>query len=272
MTMKVLFIGGGNMARALIGGWLGRGHPPLTVRAVDIDAAARARLERDFGIATFADGAPAVRDADCVVLAVKPQQLRAVAETLRSEISGKLVVSIVAGVRATDLADWLGGHACLVRAMPNMPALVHAGISGLFALPGADATARGQAETLLSAVGSVIWFDRESLLDAVTAVSGSGPAYVFYFMEALMAAGVELGLGPEHARLLTIETFRGAAMLAAQTGALPADLRSQVTSKGGTTAAALMSLTHDDVATAIIRAVAAAERRSRELGDAHEQP
>jgi pyrroline-5-carboxylate reductase len=264
--MNITFIGGGNMAAAMIGGLLKRGWQPQRLRAVEISAQARERLERDFGIAACAGMETGVAGADCVVLAVKPQQLRDAAKVLRRLLGAQLVVSIAAGVRCADLSRWLGGYARIVRAMPNTPALVGAGIAGLYAMPAVDAAGREQAQAVLDAVGETLWFEREPELDAVTAVSGSGPAYVFYFIEALQAAAAELGLAPEAARRLALQTFRGAVALAAQ-GEEPALLRARVTSRGGTTERALAALEADAVLPAIVRAVKAAAERSRELGE-----
>jgi pyrroline-5-carboxylate reductase len=265
--MNITFIGGGNMARALIGGLLAKGHAAAKLRVVEIDAGARAALVREFGVSAFERPEDALTGVECVLLAVKPQKLRAVAATLAGKLGAATVVSIAAGIRSSDLTRWLGGHAHVVRAMPNTPALVHAGVSGLYATPGADADDRARAEALLGAVGRVVWLGEETLLDAVTAVSGSGPAYVFYFIEALEAAGRELGLDAAQARALALGTFEGAAKLAAGAAESPAELRARVTSKGGTTEAALASLTQDQVAAALARAVRAAADRSRALGD-----
>lgn len=265
--MNITFIGGGNMARALIGGLLAKGHAATSLRVVEIDAAARAALVREFGVRAFERPAEALTGAECVLLAVKPQQLRAVAATLAGQLGTATVVSIAAGIRSSDLTRWLGDHAHVVRAMPNTPALIHAGVSGLYATPGAGAEDRARAEALLGAVGRVVWLGEEALLDAVTAVSGSGPAYVFYLIEALEAAGRELGLDALQARALALGTFEGAAKLAAGAAESPAELRARVTSKGGTTEAALASLAHDQVAAALARAVRAAADRSRALGD-----
>jgi pyrroline-5-carboxylate reductase len=201
------------------------------------------------------------------VLAVKPQQLREVAERLRPLLGGQLVISIAAGIRAGDIARWLGGHTNLVRAMPNTPALIRAGITGLCALPGVGAGGRAGAERILGAVGQTLWLDDESLLDAVTAASGSGPAYVFYFIEALQDAALALGLAQGDARRLALATFLGAARLAADSAEEAAVLRARVTSKGGTTERAIGVLDEARVKQHIVRAVAAAAERSRELGD-----
>jgi pyrroline-5-carboxylate reductase len=264
--MKIAFIGGGNMAGALIGGLRRAGAVPADLLAVEIDAARRAQLQREFGIATAAAPDPALAAFDVLVLAVKPQQMKPACAALAPHVERQLVLSVAAGIRARDLARWLGTQA-IVRAMPNTPALIGRGVSGLAALAAVSETQRGAAEKILRAVGEVVWFDDEAQLDAVTAVSGSGPAYVFYFIEALIDAGRELGFTEPQARTLALATFTGAAELAARSAEPVSVLRERVTSKGGTTAAALASLEKDGVKAAIVRAVAAAQRRAVELGD-----
>ncbi len=264
--MKIAFIGGGNMAGALIGGLRRAGTAAADLLAVEIDAGRRAALERDFGIATAETPDARLTGFDVLVLAVKPQQMKSACAALAPHIGAQLVLSVAAGIRARDLARWLGTQA-VVRAMPNTPALIGRGISGAAALAGASQAQRDAAEKVLRAVGEVVWFADEAQLDAVTAVSGSGPAYVFYFIEALIDAGRELGFTEAQARALAIATFTGAAELAARSAEPVAVLRERVTSKGGTTAAALASLERDGVRAAIVRAVAAAERRAVELGD-----
>ncbi len=263
---KVSFIGGGNMAAAIIGGLIASGTQPADIEVVEINADARAQLAARFGVVTHSDVSQARLHA-LIVLAVKPQSLPEVAATLASRLDGQLVVSIAAGVRVADLARWLGGHPRIVRAMPNTPALVQAGIAGLYASAALGQEARSQAEAVLRAVGGVVWVEDESQLDAVTAVSGSGPAYVFYFIESLEAAAVAQGLAPATARQLALQTFFGAAKLALESGEEPAVLRQRVTSKGGTTERGLSALDDAAVGLAIGQAVEAASRRSAELGD-----
>lgn len=264
--MKITFIGGGNMAGALIGGLIQRGFKPSDIYVVEINADARTTLTRAFKLNTYAAiCAEAVR-TDLIVLAVKPQQLCAVAGELKPLLHAQLVVSIAAGVRAEDLARWLGGYPCLVRAMPNTPALVRAGVTGLYALSGVSAAQHQQAQEVMEAVGTCVWLEQESQMDAVTAISGSGPAYVFYFIEALEAAALELGLSPTQSRELALATFMGAAQLAQQSHDDPATLRAKVTSKGGTTEQAIRALDEADVKALIQRAVRAAATRSAELG------
>ncbi len=263
---KVSFIGGGNMAAAIIGGLIASGTQPTDIEVVEINADARTNLSARFGVVTHTDLSQARLHA-LIVLAVKPQSLPDVAAALASHLAGQLVVSIAAGVRVADLGRWLGGHTRIVRAMPNTPALVQAGIAGLYAPDQVDHDARSQAEAVLRAVGGVVWVEDEPLLDAVTAVSGSGPAYVFYFIESLVAAAVAQGLAPDTARQLALQTFFGAAKLALESGEEPAVLRQRVTSKGGTTERGISVLETAAVKLAIGQAVEAASRRSAELGD-----
>ena len=263
---NISFIGGGNMARALIGGLLQQGFSAGNINVVEPDHEKRERLQHDLGVKT-SEQLPSVHDADIVVLAVKPQQLRDLAIFLGSLLKSQLVISIAAGVRSQDLSRWLGGCAAVVRAMPNTPAQVRAGVTALFAMPGVSTQQRHQADILLSAVGQTLWLSEENQMDAVTAISGSGPAYVFYFIEALQQAALDLGLPSEQARMLSLHTFAGASALAVQSADDPASLREQVTSKGGTTERALLSMQEAQVKPAIERAAAAAAERSRELGD-----
>src|SRR5262245_56131151 len=265
--MNVTFIGGGNMASAMIGGLVRKRWPRKAIEVVEIDAAARQRITRALKVKVHsALDARAVRTG-CIVLAVKPQQAREVAQALRPLLRGQLVITIAAGIRLKDLARWLGGYERIVRVMPNTPALVLAGISGLCAHRAVSARERAAAQKILGAVGTTLWLEREEDLDAITAVSGSGPAYVFYFIEALERAGRELGLAADAARRLALETFAGAVRLVAQSGDAPETLRGRVTSKGGTTERALLSMEADGAKEEIVRAVRAAAGRSRELGD-----
>ena len=264
--MKISFIGGGNMARALIGGLLAKGQAASDISVIEPDADKRAQLQSDFGIAT-SDQLPAAAIADIIVLAIKPQQLRDVAIFLGSLLDHQLVVSIAAGVRCADLIRWLGSYGAVVRVMPNTPAQVQAGVSALYAAEGVSAEQQKLAETVMSAVGTTLWLESEEQMDAVTAMSGSGPAYVFYFLEAMQQAGSTLGLAPGQARELALQTFLGAAKLAAGSEHDFATLRTQVTSKGGTTERALNHMESAGVKVAIIEAVQAAAERSRELGD-----
>ncbi len=265
--MKVLFVGGGNMANALIGGLTQRGWSGADCTVVEIDEAARRRLSDAFGVRALDRLPTTLAGQDVVLLAVKPQLLRPVAQSLAPLIAGCPVISIAAGIRTLDLSRWLGGHERVVRVMPNTPALVLAGVTALYAMPGATEDDRGLAESILSAVGTTLWVEREDLLDSVTAVSGSGPAYVFYFIEALTQAAEELGLTPAQARLLATETFHGSAVLARQSEEEASVLRARVTSKNGTTERAVRTLDAEDVRRRIVEAVKQAAVRSRELGD-----
>jgi pyrroline-5-carboxylate reductase len=264
--MRILFIGGGNMATALIGGLLQQGFKPGDLRVVEVAEQARQHLQKQFGIAVAASPDGDIAE-DVVLLAVKPQNMRAVATDLARCLRGQLVVSIAAGIRTVDLARWLGGHERIVRAMPNTPALIRSGIAGLFAAENVKQADRDSAQGILAAVGSVVWVSDEQDIDTVTAISGSGPAYVFYFIEALEQAAIELGLGEEQAHALAVQTFTGAARLATASADSAAVLRARVTSKGGTTEAALKAMDANHVKRAIVEAVRAAAARSRELGE-----
>ncbi len=266
--MNITFIGGGNMASALISGLLQQGFSPSDLRVIEVNPDARATHSRVFEIKTFSAICAEALQVDLVLLAVKPQQLKAVAEELRPLLREQLVLSIAAGVRAQNLSHWLGDYARVVRAMPNTPALVRAGITGLYALPEVSSQERGQAQQVLEAVGSCVWLSDEEQMDALTAVSGSGPAYVFYFIEALETAAIELGLSAEQGRELALATFLGAAQLARSSPDDPATLRAKVTSKGGTTERALQMLEQADVKGLIHGAVRAAAQRSKEMGEA----
>jgi pyrroline-5-carboxylate reductase len=265
--MRATFIGGGNMASALIGGLLKQGWSAGDLTVVEILPAAREALARRFGVAVRDALAQPLEAEETIVLAVKPQQMRAAARELQPRLGSQLVVTIAAGIRTRDLSRWLGGYGRIVRVMPNTPALVLAGVSALYAMPAVDRAGRQAAERILSAVGGALWVEREELMDAVTAVSGSGPAYVFYFMEAIMQAAEQLGLSPDQAQRLTLETFYGSACLARESGESPAALRARVTSKGGTTERALEALDDAGVRRHLIDAVLRAAERSRELGD-----
>jgi pyrroline-5-carboxylate reductase len=266
--MKIGFIGGGNMARAIIGGLVAKGARAADIVVVEIDAAARLKLVSELGVAAIESPDAQLAGMEVVILAVKPQQMRAAARALAPHLADPLLVTIAAGIRIESLSRWLGGRKRIVRAMPNTPALVHAGVTGLHALPGVGADDRKTAEKLMSAVGAAIWFESESDLDAVTAVSGSGPAYVFYAMEALESAARELGLPEGASRSLALWTFVGATKLAIERGEDAAALRAQVTSRGGTTERALEVLEEARVKDHFIAAVKAACERSRELGAA----
>jgi len=264
--MRILFIGGGNMATALIGGLLQQGFKPGDLRVVEVAEQVRQHLQKQFGIAVAASPDGDIAE-DVVLLAVKPQNMRAVATDLARCLRGQLVISIAAGIRTVDLARWLGGHDRIVRAMPNTPALIRSGIAGLFAAVNVKQADRDSAQGILAAVGSVVWVSEEQDIDTVTAISGSGPAYVFYFIEALEQAAIELGLNEEQAHALAVQTFSGAARLAAASEESAAVLRARVTSKAGTTEAALKAMEASHIKRAIVEAVRAAAARSRELGE-----
>jgi len=267
--MRIAFIGGGHMATSLIGGLRARGMPGDAIWVADPVPAQIKRLRRDFGVNGTPDNSAAVREGDIVVLAVKPQDMAGVARGISTELARGChnVISIAAGIRLADLARWLGADTPVVRAMPNRPALIGAGVTALCAGPAVDDEGRTAVDGVMSAAGATVWLSEESQMDAVTAISGSGPAYFFLLVEALEGAGIELGLVPETARRLAVETARGAGRMAAESLESPATLREQVTSKGGTTAAALEVLEGAGVRDIFTRAVTAAARRSAQLAD-----
>lgn len=267
--MKISFIGGGNMASALIAGLVGKLAAGPDIHVVDPSEEALERLNGRYGVGTASAIGPGVASSEVVVLAVKPQQMREVAAALRPQLahSKPLVLSIAAGIRAADLSRWLGGYGAIVRSMPNTPALIGMGITGMVAMAGVSEEQKQAADSIMRAVGKTAWLDDESLIDPVTAVSGSGPAYVFYFLEAMQQAAQELGLSPEQGKELALATFTGAAQLAAQSDEPVEVLRQRVTSKGGTTHAAITSMEQAAVRQAIVEAIKAAAARGRELGD-----
>ena len=267
---RIGFIGAGNMAQALIGGLIGRGVAAERIRAIEPYAQTRDAVQAKYGIVVDEVASDALGACSVIVLAVKPQVMRAVcaeiAPHLQRGARAPLIVSVAAGIRARDLGRWLDTDR-VVRVMPNTPALVGAGITGMAALPGATADDRTLAEAMLLAVGEVVWVDDEAKLDGVTALSGSGPAYVFLFIEAMQEAAARLGFTPEQGRQLAVATFAGAAKLAAQSSEPASVLRERVTSKGGTTYAALTTMGERGVKEAIVDGVLAAAARSVELGD-----
>ncbi len=270
----ISFIGGGNMARSLVGGLLARGSSPACIHVSEPHAPLREALALDFSIDVHADNAAAAAAGDVWVFATKPQVLRAVAESLAplAQQHRPLVISIAAGVSSTQLERWLGGHLAVVRAMPNTPALLGAGATGLFANATVDAAQHALAEQLLSATGLVAWIDDEAQMDAVTALSGSGPAYVFLLAEAMQAAGEAQGLGADTARALALQTIFGAARMLVESGEPAALLRQRVTSPGGTTQAALDAFEAGGFRELVASAIAAATRRGGELSAANESP
>jgi pyrroline-5-carboxylate reductase len=264
--MKIGFLGGGNMASALIGGLIAKGHDARAISVVELSAPARERLAAQYAVRVSTAPDAALLGADTLVLAVKPQDMRGALASLAAAVRGKLVISIAAGVTVDTLSRWLGGHRKLVRCMPNTPALIGAGISGLYAPPEVSREERKKAETIVSAVGEIVWLAEERLLDPVTAVSGSGPAYVFWFIEQLASSAEGLGIPKDAALKLALHTVLGAARLAVEKQELPEVLRKQVTSKGGTTEAALKVFDEEKLAERFARAIEAASRRGAELG------
>lgn len=264
--MKITFLGGGNMAIALVGGLMQRGFAPHDLSVIEILPEARERLNTQFSINVFSEATAEALACDVLVLAVKPQQMRAALASLPAGDSKPLIVSIAAGLLVNDLARWMGGYRRIVRAMPNTPALIGAGMTGLYADPAASAQDKQRAEAILGAVGETVWVDKESLIDSVTAISGSGPAYVFLFLEAMQEAARDLGLTAETARTLAIQTVLGSAQLAQQSIDPVEVLRQRVTSKGGTTEAALKKKAALGVKEGLIAGMHAAAERSRELG------
>ncbi|KAI2679140.1 pyrroline-5-carboxylate reductase [Pseudomonas sp. TNT3] len=264
---RIAFIGAGNMAASLIGGLRAKGLDATQIRASDPGAETRARVNAEHGIEVFADNADAIQGADVVVLAVKPQAMKAVCEAIRPSLKpNQLVVSIAAGITCASMNNWLGDQP-IVRCMPNTPALLRQGVSGLFATGQVTAEQREQAQELLSAVGIALWLNEEQQLDAVTAVSGSGPAYFFLLIEAMTAAGVKLGLPAEIAAQLTLQTALGAAHMAVASDVDAAELRRRVTSPAGTTEAAIKSFQAGGFEALVEKALGAAAHRSAEMAE-----
>lgn len=266
---RISFIGGGNMARSLVGGLLADGAPPGTLQVAEPDPARRAALQADFGITVGADNAAAAAAAEVVVLAVKPQVAPDVAREIAAAVTahGALVISVAAGIRSSDLERWLGAGAPVVRAMPNTPALLGCGATVLYAGEGVSDAQRELAEGILRAVGSVSWVAQEDQMDAVTALSGSGPAYFFLLIESLADAATQQGLPQDLARLLAVETALGAARMALESEEPIDALRRRVTSPGGTTEAALQAFEDGGFRELVATALRRAEARSRELAD-----
>lgn len=262
--MTIAFLGGGNMAAALIGGLIAKGTDARSICVIEVNPAARERLAARYPVQIASAPDAAVQRSEALVLAVKPQDARAALATV--SLDKQLVISIAAGLTLGALSRWLGAYRKIVRCMPNTPALIGAGITAMHALPEVSAEDRRKAEAILAAVGEVVWVSEERLLDPVTAVSGSGPAYVFWFIEQLAASGEKLGLPAEVARKLALHTVLGAAKLVAQSDESPARLRQNVTSKGGTTEAALKVFDEEKLAERFRRAIEAASQRGAELG------
>jgi pyrroline-5-carboxylate reductase len=265
LPSAIAFIGGGNMASAILGGLLKAGRPAASLIVVEPYAPAREALRRKLGIVALEAADASLAGAATVVWAVKPQSFADAVAPCRAHVAGALQLSVMAGIRSETLVAATGSPA-VVRSMPNTPALIGQGIAGLYARDAVSAAQRAEVEAVLAPTGRVLWVEREADLDAVTALSGSGPAYVFYFIEAMMQAAAEMGLSAEQGRQLALATFAGATALAQQSDDPPSVLRERVTSKGGTTHAALTSLEADGVKAAFVRALHAARRRAGELG------
>ncbi|KPD28494.1 MULTISPECIES: pyrroline-5-carboxylate reductase [Pseudomonas aeruginosa group] len=267
-TPRIAFIGAGNMAASLIGGLRAQGVPAERIRASDPGAEQRAKIAGEFAIDVVESNAEAVAGADVVVLAVKPQAMKAVCQALAPALQAEqLIVSIAAGIPCASLEAWLGQPRPVVRCMPNTPALLRQGASGLYANAQVSAVQREQAGQLLSAVGIALWLDDEAQIDAVTAVSGSGPAYFFLLMQAMTDAGEKLGLSRETASRLTLQTALGAAQMALSSEVEPAELRRRVTSPNGTTEAAIKSFQANGFEALVEQALNAASQRSAELAE-----
>lgn len=264
--MKITFLGGGNMANALIGGMLKQGFAAADITVIDPGSEARARLAQSYAVNCLESAEMLTAAGDVLVLAVKPQQMKEAVAPLAGKLGNTLVISIAAGLDMAALSRWLGGHRQIVRCMPNTPALIGAGITGLCALPEVSTEQRATADRVLRTVGTTVWIEDEAKIDGVTAISGSGPAYVFLFIEALQQAAADLGFTPEQGRLLAIETVQGAAALAANSAEPASVLRERVTSKGGTTAAALQVMADTGVKEGIVAGCMAAAARGQELG------
>jgi len=263
----IAFIGGGNMASAIIGGLIQQGVPARRIDVVEPWAEARAALLQQHGVTAQEAAGPALQRAGLVVWAVKPQTFKDAAAAVRPHTApGAVHLSVAAGIRSDSIAAWLGSDR-IVRTMPNTPALIGQGMTALFARPAITAADRALVDETLASTGELLWVEQEAQLDAVTALSGSGPAYVFFFLEAMTRAGVDMGLSAEQAHRLAVGTFTGASELARRTGESPAVLRQRVTSKGGTTYAAITAMEHSGMAESFARALQAARDRARELGD-----
>lgn len=264
---RIAFIGGGNMAQALMIGLQQRAFAMQNITVIDPDTAKHEHLQATLGVNTSASLTTASLAVDVVVLAVKPQQLHSVAQALAPLLQSQLVVSVAAGIRTADLSRWLNGYTTIIRTMPNTPAQIQSGITGAYALSAVTQAQREIADAMLQAAGEVVWLADEDQLDAVTAISGSGPAYVFLMIEALAAAGVSLGLSEAQSLQLSLATFKGASLLAAGSSTSVATLREQVTSKGGTTEQGLLSMRQHNIHGMMQHAAEQAARRAKELGD-----
>jgi len=266
MNQHIAFIGGGNMASAIIGGLIKQGYSPSQIDVVEPLAEARERLQSSYAVIAQAEPGGFLNRANLVIWAVKPQTFKEAALQVRPHTQSALHLSVAAGIRSDSIAHWLGTER-IVRAMPNTPALIGKGIAGLFARSAVTSADQDWIGQVMATTGEFLWLDAEEKLDAVTALSGSGPAYVFYLMEAMTTAGAEMGLTREQAHQLTLATFVGASELAKSASEPPKVLRQRVTSKGGTTFAAISSMDDDDLRAQFINAIYAARQRSRELGE-----
>ena len=262
----IAFIGGGNMASAIIGGLLKRGLPARQIQVIEPFAEQRARLVQQFQVEVSEMPGASLHRAALVVWAVKPQTFREAAGQSRAHAQSALHLSVAAGIRSETIAGWLGTER-IVRAMPNTPALIGQGMTAVFARPAASTADRLVVEGVVRTMGECLWLKEEAQLDAVTALSGSGPAYVFYFIEAMVQAGQDMGLSLEEAHRLAVGTFVGASALAQQSGEPPEILRARVTSKGGTTYAALTSMEQAGIKAQFMQAMQAARQRAAEMGD-----
>ena len=264
--LQIAFIGGGNMASAILGGLVRQGMAPDRIRVVEPFAETRARLQQEFGVQVLEAADASLAEADVVVWAVKPQQFEEATRPVAGHVRQALHLSVAAGIPASALTRWLGTER-LVRAMPNTPALVGQGMTGLFAGAGASAQDRAGIDALLAPTGQRMWLEQEALIDSLMAISGSGPAYVFYFIESLVRGGVELGLTAEQSKTLAAQTFAGAAALVQASPDAPEVLRQRVTSKGGTTHEAITTMQQHGVEQAIVAAMHACAARGRELAE-----
>ena len=267
--MNISFIGGGNMARAIIGGLKNNDFDMMAITVIDPDEDKRKQLAAEFNVQvsdSYVEN-DNIKLNHVIVLAVKPQQMKEVCTQLSHKISTQLIISIAAGIRTVDISRWLGNYPSIVRVMPNTPAQIQAGVSALFALPKVTQAQQSQASTILDAVGVTLWLNDEAKMDAVTAISGSGPAYVFYLIEALQDAAISLGMTAEESSMLAVQTFAGASLLASQSKTDIQTLRGQVTSKGGTTEQGILALESANIKNIILAAAKAAANKSKSLGD-----
>ena len=267
--MNISFIGGGNMARAIIGGLKNNDFDMTAITVIDPDEDKRKQLAAEFNVQvndSYVEN-DNIKLNHVIVLAVKPQQMKEVCTQLSHKISTQLIISIAAGIRTVDISRWLGNYPSIVRVMPNTPAQIQAGVSALFALPKVTQAQQSQASTILDAVGMTLWLNDEAKMDAVTAISGSGPAYVFYLIEALQDAAISLGMTAEESSMLAVQTFAGASLLASQSKTDIQTLRAQVTSKGGTTEQGILALESANIKNIILAAAKAAANKSKSLGD-----